>query len=142
VADTIISVWHAKYRYGFWRPQTAVNLADTDGNRATTADPTWTPLLVTPPYPDYVSGYNGVIAASSAALEALFGTHHLRLTLISTAVPDIRTYDSGEQLRSDVVDARIWLGIHFRFADTAARDIGVGVAGWALERFFQPTHQH
>jgi hypothetical protein len=142
VADTIISVWHSKYLYGFWRPVTAINLADTDGNPATTADPSWAPLLATPPYPDYVSGYSAYTAAFSAALEALFGTHHLRLTLTSTAVPDIRSYDSGEQLRSDVVNARIWLGIHFRFADTAARRMGVAVANWTLERFFQPTHQH
>jgi hypothetical protein len=48
VADAAISVWHAKYVYGFWRPVTAINLADTDGNPATAADPTWTPLVVTP----------------------------------------------------------------------------------------------
>jgi len=141
VADTIISVWHAKYLYGFWRPITAINLADTDGNLATVADPTWTPLIATPAYPDYVSGYNGFTAAFSAALEELFG-RHLHLTLTSTAVPDVRTYDSGAQLRSDVVNARIWLGIHFRFADTAARQMGVSIARWALDRNFQPTSHH
>jgi len=62
VADTIISVWYAKYLYGFWRPITAINLADTDGNLATAAEPTWTPLIATPAYPDYVSGYNGFTA--------------------------------------------------------------------------------
>ena len=142
VADTIISVWHATYLYGFWRPITAINLADTDGNPATAADPTWTPFVATPAYPDYVSGYNGFTAAFSAGLEELFGTRHLHLTLTSTAVPDVRTYDSGAQLRSDVVNARIWLGIHFRFADTAARQMGVSLARWALDRNFQPTGHH
>jgi hypothetical protein len=139
VADTIISVWHAKYLYGFWRPITAINLANTDGNPATHVDTTWVPLLATPAYPDYVSGYNGYTAAFSAGLEALFHTSHLHLTLISTAVPDVRTYDSGAKLRSDVVSARIWLGIHFRFADTEARHMGVSLARWTLDRFFQPT---
>ena len=67
-ADAIIAVWHAKYVYGFWRPITAINLADTDGNPATTADPTWTPLLTTPPYPEYASGYYSVSPAPSPAL--------------------------------------------------------------------------
>ena len=60
VADAIITVWRAKYDYGFWRPITAINLADTDGNPATIADPTWVPLLTTPAYPEYPSGYNVV----------------------------------------------------------------------------------
>ena len=68
VADAIISVWHAKFLYGFWRPITAINLADTDGNPATIADPDWVPLLTTPPYPDYVSGYSGVTGAFTRSL--------------------------------------------------------------------------
>jgi hypothetical protein len=143
VADSIISVWHAKYVYGYWRPITAINLADTDGNPATVADPTWTPLLVTPPYPDYPSGYNVVNATVSQGIEDVFRTRHLRLTLISTAVPGVqRFYDSGRTLRRDVVDARVWLGIHFRFADTAARDMGRRLAAWALDHYFQPVHRN
>jgi hypothetical protein len=60
VSDALITAWRAKLFYGIWRPSTANQLGDTDGNPATTADPTWTPLLVNPPYPDYVSGYNAV----------------------------------------------------------------------------------
>jgi hypothetical protein len=143
VADGVISVWYAKYVYGYWRPVTAINLADTDGNPATVADPSWTPLLATPPYPDYPSGYNVVNAAVTHSLENLFHTRHLQLTLISTAVPGVeRHYDSGRVLRRDVVDARIWLGIHFRFADTAARDMGRRIARWTIDHYFQPVHNH
>jgi hypothetical protein len=60
LADAIISVWHSKYLYAFWRPITAIQLAETDGNPATAADPNWQPMLATPPYPDYVSGYSGL----------------------------------------------------------------------------------
>jgi hypothetical protein len=128
---------------GIWRPSTAIQLADTDGNPATTADPTWTPLLVNPPYPDYVSGYNAVAASATRALEDLFGRRHLDLTLISTAVPGAtRHYNSGRALRRDVVAARVWLGIHFRFADVAARNLGVGLADWTLHHYFQPVKQH
>lgn len=138
-ADAIISAWHAKYLYGFWRPITAIQLADTDGNPATTADPSWTPLLATPPYPDYVSGYSTLTGDFTRALSDTLDTRDLQLTLISTAVPGaVRPYDSGRTLRNDVVDARVWLGIHFRFADTGGVDMGQRVAHWALTHYFGP----
>ena len=138
-ADAIIAVWHAKYLYGFWRPITAINLADTDGNPATTADPSWTPLLATPPYPDYVSGYSGLTGAFTRALSDTLDARDLQLTLISTAVPGaVRNYDFGKTLRNDVVDARVWLGIHFRSADTGGVDMGQRVAHWALTHYFGP----
>ena len=138
VADTIISVWRAKFVYGFWRPITAIQLANTDGNPATAVDLTWTPLLTTPPYPDFVSGYSGVTGAFTGALADILGTRHLHLTLISTAVLGAqRTYDSGPALREDVIGARVWLGIHFRFADTGGVRMGLRVADWALDHYFQ-----
>ena len=143
VSDAIITAWRAKLFYGIWRPSTAIQLADTDGNPATTADPTWTPLLVNPPYPDYVSGYNSYTASLTRALEKLFGRGHLDLTLTSTAVPGAtRHYNSGQALRADVVNARVWLGIHFRSADVAARNLGVSLADWTLRHYFQPVKHH
>ena len=141
-ADADITVWHAKYIYGFWRPITAINLADTDGNPATSPDPKWVPLIPTgtPPYPEYPSGYNAVAATVSQAVADVFHTQHLDLTLTSTAVPDVRHYDSGAALRQDVVNARVWLGIHFRTADTVSRDLGIRLADWALGHYFQPVH--
>jgi hypothetical protein len=142
LADAEISVWHAKYVYGYWRPITAINLADTDGNPATVADPTWVPLLTTPPYPDYPSGYNVVNSTVTHGLEDLFDTRHLQLTLISTAVPGVeRFYDSGRAERRDVVNARMWNGFHFRFANTAARDMGRRLTDWTLDHYFQPIHE-
>jgi hypothetical protein len=142
-ADTIISVWYTKYVDGFWRPSTAINLAGTDGNPATEADPSWAPLRPDPAYPEYPSGYNGFAAAVTRGLEKVFHTRQLQLTVISTAVPNVeRRYDTGRALRQDVVDGRMWLGVHFRFADTAARDMGIRLADWALAHYFQPLHRH
>jgi hypothetical protein len=142
VADAEISVWHAKYIYGLWRPVTAIGLADTDGNPATGADPTWAPMITTPPYPEYPSGYNAFNSTVAHGLELLFQTRHLQLTLTSTAAPGVqRHYDSGGALLRDVVDARVWEGIHFRAADTAARDMGEQLATWTLGHYFQPVHQ-
>jgi len=140
-ADTIISVWHAKYVYGSWRPDTAINLADTDGNPATDPDPSWVPLRPDPAYPEYPSGYNGFAAAATWALERLFHTQQLQLTLISTAVPGVqRHYATGGALRQDVVNGRMWLGVHFRFADTASRDMGIRLTDWTLDHYFRPIH--
>jgi len=85
-----------------------------------------------------------VNATVTHGLENLFRTRHLRLTLISTAAAAAgieRHYDSGRGLWRDVVDARVWLGIHFRFADTAARDMGRPLAAWTLDHYFQPLHE-
>jgi hypothetical protein len=136
-ADGAIATWHAKYGYGLWRPITAVNLADTDGNPATDADPAWEPWLVNPPYPDYVSGYNAYAATVTRALERVLRTRRLNLTVISSATPEIRHYETGEALRQDVVNVRVWQGIHFRFADLAAKDLGARIADWATDHYFQ-----
>jgi hypothetical protein len=138
VADAAISVWRAKYVYGFWRPITAIREADTDGNPATVADPGWTPLLTTPPYPDYVSGYSGVTGAFATALALVLGTGHLNLHLTSTVAPGVRTYENGRALERDVINARVWLGIHFRAADVRGVAMGRAVALWALQRYLRP----
>jgi hypothetical protein len=144
LADASISIWYTKHHYGVWRPITAIQLADTDGNPATTADPAWTSLIPSPPYPDYVSGYNGVMGAYTQALQDALGTRHLALTLTSTVFPapdprHTRVYDTGREVRQQVIDARIWLGIHFRFADTAAARMGQQVASYTVDHNFQPV---
>jgi hypothetical protein len=139
VADGIITVWRAKYIYGLWRPISAINLADTDGNPDTIADPTWVPWLTTPAYPEYPSGYNMFAATETGSLDALFHTDHLNLTLVSTAVPPVvRHYDTGSAVRADVVNARIWQGIHFRSADEASRNLGLRLSDWTVDHYFQP----
>ena len=141
-ADTFISVWYAKLKYGFWRPDTAINLADTDGNPATTADPTWTPLRPDPAYPDYVSGYSAQAGSLTVALARAVHSRRLRVTMISTAVPGTRNYDSGAALRTDVVNGRMWLGVHFRTADEVGVRMGQQVAGWALDHYFRLVENH
>ena len=125
LADGLISVWRSKYVYSVWRPITAIQLAETDGNPATTADPSWQPMLATPPYPEYVSGYSGLIGAFTRALGETFQTRQLQLTFTSTAVPNVtRFYDSEKAACKEVVDARVWLGIHFRTADVRGARMG------------------
>jgi hypothetical protein len=140
IADGLIAIWHSKLHYGFWRPVTAINLADTDGNNATAPDTSWVPLLTTPPYPDYVSGYSGVAGAFTRALQKVLGTTDLDITL-RTSIPTLagvtRRYDRAADLNRDVVNARIWLGIHFRFADTAGITMGQRAATYVLGHAFE-----
>ena len=81
VADAAITCWDCKVHYGFWRPITAIQLADEDGNPATTADPAWEPLIPNPPYPDYTSGLNAVIGSATRALTRVLGTDRIDLTI-------------------------------------------------------------
>ena len=139
LADALISVWHAKLLYGFWRPITAINLANTDGNPDTVANATWVPLLTTPAYPDFVSGYSGVTGAFTRSLQKALGTGDLDLTLSSTAVVGAtRQFDQARTLNNAVINARIWLGIHFRSADVAGVKMGQRAASWVLNHAFQP----
>ena len=66
LADAAITCWEAKYNYDLWRPVTAINLGDLDGNPLTVADPSWRPRIVTPPFPEYTSGHSTCSGAAAA----------------------------------------------------------------------------
>jgi hypothetical protein len=141
IADAVFAVWDAKYHYGWWRPITAIREADTDGNPKTAGVPGWTPFLVTPPYPDWPSGLNGVFGAASQSLSRLNpGAGRVDLNLTSAAAGGItRHYEYAVDLRQDAVDSRVWSGIHFRRADEIAFEMGTQVANWALDHHFAPA---
>jgi hypothetical protein len=140
MADTAIAVWNAKFHYGWWRPITAIREADTDGNPDTAAVPGWTPLLVTPPYPDWPSGLCGVFGAASTALTQLNADGRVDLNLTSAAAGVTRHYDIAASIQQDAIDARVFSGIHFRTADEVAIVIGTQVATWALDHHFAPAN--
>jgi hypothetical protein len=123
-SDAVISSWDAKLHYSFWRPVTAIRLADTDGNAGTTSDPGWTSLLPAPPFPDYVSAHTVVMGAVTKALSTLEGTSSLDLNLPSTVTGTTRHYETGAQLRAEGIGARIWAGIHFRTSDEVGDQMG------------------
>jgi hypothetical protein len=150
IVDAFITSWNTKNNYVFWRPVTAIQQGDNDGNQRTEGDPTWLPLIVTPPYPDYTSGANTVTAAVTQALALFFGTDHMVFSVTTTnvgpTIEDTRTYCRFSDAAQDVVDARIYEGIHFRFADEEARKQGRQVARWIFKNFMRPLkkdgHEH
>ncbi|MGZ8783254.1 MAG: vanadium-dependent haloperoxidase, partial [Gaiellaceae bacterium] len=112
-ADTMIACWEAKYHYSFWRPNHAIQRADTDGNPATAPEAGWLPL-VTGNHPEYPSGHSCFTAAVTESLRQYFGTKNVQLVVTSTTTGTTRTYDHLDQLVGDVENARVWGGLHFR----------------------------
>jgi len=146
-ADALITIWRDKARFLFWRPVTAIQLADADNNDATVADPRWASLVPAPPYPDHPSGLTGLGAAAAATLADYYGTNDVTFTVTNApappATPITRTYTSFSQAADEIVDARVWGGIHFRTADEVGAKIGRRVARFREGRYFQPRkHKH
>jgi hypothetical protein len=141
VADSFIASWNDKLHYVFWRPITAIQEGDNDGNPRTTGDPNWQPLFNTPNYPEYTSGANDVVGALARVLQLFFRTDRMTFTVFSQhplAVPNTLTYHRFSDWASDSVDVRIYQGIHFRFGDEAGLEQGRQVAEWAFRHFLEP----
>jgi hypothetical protein len=138
-ADTIITCWDSKIYYNVWRPITAIRNGEDDGNADTAGNPTWQSFFNAPNYPDYTSGANNVSGATSTILEHLFGERVDEFTLYSNAMGAVpRSYTRFSDVARDVVDARIFMGIHFRFADTTALRQGRHVANWTFTHYLRP----
>jgi hypothetical protein len=145
IADTSFAIWDAKLLYGWWRPITAIREAATDGNPDTDAVDGWTSFIVNPPYPDWPSGLSGAIGAVSTALSRLNSDGRVDLNITSVAAgpppnpPVTRHYEDAAVIQQDVIDARVWSGIHFRTADEVGAAMGADVADWALDHYFAPA---
>jgi VCPO second helical-bundle domain len=152
-ADAIINAWNDKYHYNFWRPNTAIHRND-DGNPATVPDPTWTalfnpllppaiagigPPLNMPPYPEHPSGATTYASASMHAFASFFGTDNMGMPfyLTSSRFPtDQRFFTRFSDVTNEIVEARIWEGIHFRNADVQAAELGNKVEHYIHKHLF------
>ncbi len=137
IADGIGVSWDCKLRFGFWRPITAIHRARRDDNPHTAADADWEPLITNPPYPEYPSGLASALGAASRALAGVLGTNRIDLRITSVAAGVTRHYEFAGQLNRDVVDARVWSGVHFRTADVVGSAMGKKVGDYALDHYFQ-----
>jgi hypothetical protein len=142
IADAYITSWDSKRHWNFWRPITAIHEGDNDGNPRTAGDAAWQSLITTPSYPDYTSGANNNSGAVTTMLASFFGTDKVTFSMTSNTpqvIQKTRTYERLSDAAQDVVDARVYLGIHFRFADVVARRQGSHVARWAFHHFLRPV---
>src|SRR5215468_3773311 len=144
-ADAVIAAWDGKRFYYFWRPITAIQNGDDDGNSRTSGDATWLPQIPTntPPYPEYPSGANSLTGAMTRTLERFFGNKMtFQVTSVFVNPPQTKTYQRFSDMADDVVNVRIYQGIHFRSADVVARRHGTQIADMAFSHFLRPVHHH
>jgi hypothetical protein len=154
-ADAIINTWNDKYYWHFWRPMAAIRNADTDHNPRTVKDASWTPMfdglvhpefgvgpnLITPPYPDQPSGATAYASATMHAFESFFGTDDMTFYLTSSRFPgEQHYYDRFTAPIAQVLEARIWAGIHFRHADQDAANLGRAVEEYNHTHQFAFVH--
>jgi hypothetical protein len=150
-ADGAISCWNDKYYWHFWRPRAAIQEAANDGNPDTVADTSWEPLfhpstpttppLVTPPFPDHPSGHGCVSGSVLNTLREFFGTDKIGFDMHSGRFPvgdprETRHFDRFSEALQEVIDARVWGGIHFRTADVQGAVIGRKVARFVHKHHF------
>jgi hypothetical protein len=139
IADAIIACWNAKYTFEFWRPVTAIRLADDDGD-GNPDDPLWTPLMATPAHPEYTSGHSSASSAAATVLADYFGDD-TRFMLQSPAAPGwVRFYPSFSAAMDEVADARVFAGFHFRTACEDGRTVGSKVASYILDNLMGRIH--
>ena len=138
LADAAIASVETKYYYGFWRPITAVREADTDGNPNTVADPNWTPLFTTPNFPDYVSTHSATWGAFSETLRQFFGTKNVNVTMTSAVTGTTRHFTSTDDINKEIIDARVYVGFHFRTADVHGVLMGKKIGRLVAKNCFQP----
>jgi hypothetical protein len=138
-ADAGIACFDAKYTYLFWRPQTAIPEADTDGNPSTLADPTWKPSVPTPNHPEYPAAHGCAQSAVAETLRGYFGTKKVTFEWDSTVTGTTRHYTSTDDFLREAMDARVFGGMHYRNSVETGAHIGRKTAQWMMREHFQPT---
>jgi hypothetical protein len=139
-ADAQITVWSDKAFHNFWRPITAIREAEFDLNPATLDEDGWLPLIPNPPYPDHPSGHNAVSGSIVKTLQSFFGTDRMAFSALSNFSLTTRSYTRFSQAIREIVNARIYSGIHFRTPDVQGFRIGRQVARWRESHsFFDPV---
>ena len=141
MADGSIAVFDTKYFYNRWRPITAIWNADFDDNRHTDPDPTWLPLIATPPFPSYYSAHATLSGAARAVLERAFGKHGLAITLTNPQLGLVLNYSSWKQITDDIDDARVYGGVHFRFDQEAGAHQGRRVGKYILRNYLRSPQE-
>ena len=135
--DAAINCWNDKYHFDYWRPWNAIPRAGEDNNPATTADATWA-ALITAPYPEYPSGHNCIDAAHLHVLLHFLGTDEVHFSVPTATFPgEVRSFDRFSDALKEVIEVRIWAGLHFRDGDVQGQVLGRNVVDYMEANFFQ-----
>lgn len=136
-ADVSATCFESKYNFQFWRPTSAITLADTDGNAATTVDPAWTPAVPTPNHPEYPAAHGCLTAAAAITLQGYYGTPKVTFDLNSTVTGTTHHFTTTEAMVDEVQLGRIAGGMHLRTSTVDGAALGKKVAEWVLAHHFQ-----
>jgi hypothetical protein len=149
LADAGIAFMNAKYRYLFWRPVTAIDPTSVtndalgpvpgfdDGNPLTQEQAGWRPLLTTPNHPEYPSAHATFTSAIAEVLTRFLGTSNIDVDVQGTTNFGVtRHFATADDLRTDVENARVWAGLHYRFSVEAGAALGRAVADYDLDHAF------
>ncbi len=140
-ADALIAVFESKYHFNFWRPYTAIHAADTDGNPMTEPDPNWAPLVVTPAHPEYPAAHGVASGSIAEILRSFFRTKKITISF-TPAAPGYTggpiTLDSTDDMVKQVIDGRIFGGMHYRISGRHGTIMGRKVSKWLVKHYFRP----
>ncbi|HSW22827.1 MAG TPA: vanadium-dependent haloperoxidase [Burkholderiaceae bacterium] len=141
-ADAFIAVFDAKYVHNAWRPITAIRNGDLDGNEATAPAATWLPLIDTPLHPEYPCAHCIVASAVATVLQGEFGRGRLGpLSMTSPTAPGVtRRWERLADIVTEISNARVWGGIHYRHSTRVGEEMGRAIGELALTRHLQPAH--
>jgi hypothetical protein len=137
VTNALIACWDAKYTYMFWRPVTAIQAGDTDGNNETEPDPAWTPFIATPPHPEYPAAHTTVGAAALGFYTVWLGTDQFMLAFKGN-VGAIRYYTSVAEIHAEEGNARVWGGMHWRNSTEVGTALGSRVGKYTATHLLKP----
>jgi hypothetical protein len=141
ISDGAVATFDAKYHYVFWRPETAIHNAASDGNDRTDPDTAWAPYIVTPCFPGYPSAHATLSNAAREVIEQLYDVGQVSITLTNAAVPGVTLqYTSLTQITDDIDDARVYGGIHFRTDQDAGGALGRRVGQYVFNHNLARAH--
>jgi hypothetical protein len=148
-ADAMVSMMYAKYHFQFWRPITAINPWSVtndalgpvpgfdDGNPLTIEQPGWTPLLTTPNHPEYPCAHCTITSAIGEVIAQFMGTDAINIDLVGNSnFSAVHHFATVQDLRTEVANARVWAGLHYRFSTVAGLNLGKEVADYDLDHAF------
>ncbi len=137
-ADATIACFDSKYHFEFWRPTSAIQLAEPQFNPATVADANWQPIVPTPNHPEYPAAHSCASAATAEAIRSFYRTEQVSFKFDST-VPGtvVHRFNTTDELVNEIQAARIHGGMHFRTATVDGAVLGKKVAKWVAAHHFQ-----
>jgi hypothetical protein len=140
-ADAGVAIFEAKYKYNFWRPVTAIRNGDLDDNKATERDLSWEPFITTPMHPEYPCAHCTFQSTAASVLEAFFGNNVPSFSLTSTTAPGVtRSFNKLSDYVAEVVNARVYDGVHYRTSGEAGAAMGQKIGQYTVQNFLKPIH--